>query len=305
MSQNSINHHYVPQGLLKKWYIKNSSEKNKGFWKYQRNRSGEVILIPTPSSTKSSCSKKDLNTTYQNVFSVTQEVIVDSNSIENELAKLDSDALDEINKILASKNNISEEKSNFLVEELTRDKLNTEAKVLLAKFILSLHFRHPETLELVKKIVEDKGESYYTFLTQILKEYNIQDHLKFLSKNMNLHSMMRILNAPENYSHLVKMSWMIVVFNNDFLFSGEKPLVINFSKNETKPNEGFALSLSPTVLLIGIDPKFFENNFKGFQDFINAFVVSYNLIVCEQSRYAISSYELDEELKDIYLSALK
>ncbi|MNC69252.1 hypothetical protein D3C75_1199220 [compost metagenome] len=101
------------------------------------------------------------------------------------------------------------------------------------------------------------------------------------------------------------MELVPVVFEDDFLFSGEKPLVLNFCKDEIYPSLGFALSLSPTVLLIGIHPKLFKNNHKDFLDFISKFVVSYNGIVCEQSRYAISSYELDEESKDIYLSALK
>lgn len=117
--------------------------------------------------------------------------------------------------------------------------------------------------------------------------------------------MMMTLNVPENYSNLVSMSWMTVVFNHDFLLSGEMPLVIDFSKNGIRPNLGFALSLSPTVLLIGLHRKLFENDFNGLVSFINKFVLDYNGIVCQQSRYAISSHKLSDDLVDIYLSALK
>ena len=292
MSQDSINHHYVPQGLLKNWYIKDFKGKNQGFRKYQRKYNGEVSLIPTLRSTKSSCSKEHLNTTYQNVFSVTKEVIEDSNSIEDELARLDSDALVEIQKILESPN---ERILNLQVEE----------KNILAKFILSLHFRHPETLEFSKQMVEKNAKDSLDFMLENLEKYDIGHHLDIFKKNVNLSTMMDTLNNPENHQHIVNMNWIVSVFEDDFLLTGEKPLVINFNKNEIRPDLGFALSLSPTVLLIGIHPKLFENNFKGFQDFISKFVPSYNGIVCEQSRYAISSHELDEELVDIYLSALK
>ena len=292
MSQKSINHHFVPQGLLAKWYIKNSNHQNKGFWKYQRKYNGEVSLIPRPSSTQSSCSGNHLNTTYKHLFSVTQELVEDTNSIEDELARLDSDALVEIQKILESPN---ERILNLQVEE----------KNILAKFILSLHFRHPETLEFSKQMVEKNAKDSLDFMLENLEKYDIGHHLDIFKKNVNLSTMMDTLNNPENHQHIVNMNWIVSVFEDDFLLTGEKPLVINFNKNEIRPDLGFALSLSPTVLLIGIHPKLFKNNFKGFQDFISKFVPSYNGIVCEQSRYAISSHELDEELVDIYLSALK
>lgn len=292
MSQNSINHHYVPQGLLKNWYIKNSNHKNQGFWKYQRNYNGRVDLNPNPRPTKSSCSENNLNTTYRNIFSITQEVSEDSNLIEDELARLDSDALVEVNKILESPN---ERILNIQIKE----------KNILAKFILSLHFRHPETLEFSKNMVEKNATDSLEFIFHNLDKYNISHHLDLFKKNANLSTMMRTLNNPENYQHMVNMDWIVSVFENDFFLTGEKPLVINFNKNEIRPDLGFALSLSPTVLLIGIHPKLFENNIKGFQDYISKFVLSYNGIVCEQSRYAISSHELKEELADIYLSALK
>lgn len=292
MSQKSKNHHFVPQGLLAKWYIKNSNYQNKGFWKYQRKYNGEVSLIPKPSSTQSSCSVNHLNTTYQHLFSVTQELVEDTNSIEDELARLDSDALVEIQKILESPN---ERILNLQVEE----------KNILAKFILSLHFRHPETLEFSKQMVEKNAKDSLEFMLENLEKYDIGHHLDFFKKNANLSTMMDTLNNPENHQHIVNMNWIVSVFEDDFLLTGEKPLVINFNKNEIRPDLGFALSLSPTVLLIGIHPKLFENNFKGFQNFISKFVPSYNGIVCEQSRYAISSHELDEKLVDIYLSALK
>ncbi|MCO8056084.1 DUF4238 domain-containing protein [Acinetobacter towneri] len=292
MSQKSINHHYVPQGLLKNWYIKNSNHKNQGFWKYQRKYNGEVSLIPKPSSTQSSCSVNHLNTTYRNIFSITQEVIEDSNLIEDKLAKLDSDALVEINKILESPN---ERILNLQVEE----------KNILAKFILSLHFRHPETLELSKKMVEKNAADSLEFILQNLEKYNISHHLDLFKKNANLSTMMAKLNDPENYNHIVNMNWLVTVFDTDFFLSGEKPLVLNFSKNEIRPNFGFALSLSPTVLLIGIHPKLFKDDANSFQDFISKFVLDYNGIVCQQSRYAISSKKLDEDIADIYLRALK
>lgn len=292
MSQKSINHHYVPQGLLKNWYIKNSNHKNQGFWKYQRKYNGEVSLFPNPCSSKSSCSEEHLNTTYKNIFSITQEVLEDSNSIEDELAKLDSDALVEIKKILESPN---ERILNLQVEE----------KNILAKFILSLHFRHPETLEFSKQMVEKNAEDSLEFILKNLEKYDIGHHLDLFKKNANLSTMMDTLNNPENHQHIVNMNWLVTVFNTDFFLSGEKPLVLDFSKNEIRPNLGFALSLSPTVLLIGIHSELFKDDANSFQDFINKFVLDYNGIVCEQSRYVISSHELNEDLKDIYLSALK
>lgn len=48
MSQDSINHHYVPQGLLKNWYIKDFKGKNQGFRKYQRKYNGEVSAYTYP-----------------------------------------------------------------------------------------------------------------------------------------------------------------------------------------------------------------------------------------------------------------
>ncbi|ENX02595.1 hypothetical protein F900_01041 [Acinetobacter modestus] len=309
MSQKSSNHHYVPRGLLKNWYIKNSDHKNQGFWKYQR-RNGEVSLFPNPSSTKSSCSEKHLNTTYQNIFSIAQEVIEDSDSIEDELAKLDTSALEIINEKLVSKEYIeSSENSDqssirFGILEIDSE-LTEQEKKILAKFILSLHFRHPETLELAKEMLEKEAQPTLDFLQKKLEKYGIGDHLDFYKKNTNLFTMLKTLNSPENFQHIYNMDWRIAVFNNDFLISGEKPLVINFLKNEIKPDLGFTLSLSPNVLLIGNHSLLLKDDLESLQKFINDFILDYNSIVCEQSRYAISSHELNKDLADIYLSALK
>lgn len=293
MSQDSINHHYVPQGLLKNWYVKDSKGKNQGFRKYQRKYNGEVSLFPNPCSSQSSCSEEHLNTLYKNVFSITDEVIEDTNTIEHSFHDLDTDGLVLINSVL----------------EAPREKifaLNKEEKELLSKFVLSLHLRHPETIQHAQEQLEQKANSSLKFISEKLVEYDLGNRLDYFKKNINLTTMRRTLDEPESYKLFCDMDLVAVVFEDDFFFSGEKPLVLNFCKNEVIPSLGYAISLSPRVLLLGYHPKFLKEDFAKYQDFLNKFIVSYNGIVCEQSKYIIFSGEVSEELRKIYIEdALK
>lgn len=291
MSQKSINHHYVPQGLLKKWYAKNSDKKNQGFRKYQRKYNGEVSLIPDPCSSKSSCSENHLNTLYKNVFSITEELVEDTNTIEHSFHDLDTNALVLINSIIESP-----------VDKI--DTLNSDEKSLLSKFILSLHFRHPETIQYAKNLLEQKADIYFNYISGELAKYEIENNLDYFKKNINLTSMRSILEDSESHRVFFDMDIQVVVSENDFFFSGEKPLVLNFCKDEVIPSLGYALALSPKVLLIGCHREFLKGEKIKFQDFINKFIVHYNRIICEQSRYVISTDIISEELQKMYLDGL-
>lgn len=291
MSQKSINHHYVPQGLLKKWYAKNSDKKNQGFRKYQRKYNGEVSLIPDPCSSKSSCSENHLNTLYKNVFSIKEEVVEDTNTIEHSFHDLDTDALVLINTIIES----PKEKINTL---------NSDEKSLLSKFILSLHLRHPETIQHAKNLIEQKADTHFKYIAGELEKYEIKNHLDYFKKNINLTAMRSILEDSESYRLFFDMDLVVIVSEDNFFFTGEKPLVLNFCKNEVIPSLGYALSLSPKLLLIGCHREFLKGEKIKFQDFMGKFPVKYNRIVCEQSRYIISTDVLSEELQEMYLDGL-
>lgn len=290
VSEAKINHHFIPQGLLRNWYCKDLSKgKNKGFRLYKRNFHGEIQLLPNLMSSKSSCSEKHLNTTYCKLFSESNEFVEDTDSIEDELGKLDNDGIEIINKILASN-------KQEVLEDLSENDRN-----ILSKFIVSLHLRSPETIKYAKALIAKNAKDEINYINMFAKSLKLDEHSELFQKTISMKTMMDTLNMPSSYQHVKNMNWLLIENEESNFFSGERPLIVNFSKDERELNLGFALSLSPAILMIGIHKKILDGNFEKQIEFIQNFTPYYNDLVCKQSKYIITSKELPEDIFKIYV----
>lgn len=286
MTESKKNHHFVPQGLLRNWYSTHEGVKNKGFRKYQRIHSGEIVLNRNIISTKSTCSQENLNTTYTNLFLLDQEYELDTDSIENELAEIDSKGIETIHKILLS--------NSF-------NNLNNADNENLSKFILSLHLRHPEMIQSVIEDVTEKGAHILKIIKKNIEKQEYLNHIDLMQRNNALNSITNILEVKENYEHIMQMNWFLISAEGIEFFSGEKPLIVNFSENERIFSFGFALALSPTTLMIGVDSRIFLEGEVKMEDLFQFIAPHYNLLVCKQSKYIITTKELPEELFEIFV----
>lgn len=278
MSQARINHHYVPAGLLKKWYGDHIEGRNDGYRKYERNHEGEIKLNPHNISANSNCFEKDLNTTYFNLFSHNQELIKDTNSFEKELGDLDTKGLEIINKILKANDNFKEGDKDIFQQ------LDTEQKKLLCKFLLSLHVRHPKTLEHVRGVVKKHASSAIELIKSYADQINLSEHAEFYHKTSNLIAMREILNKESSINAIFSMNWYLIEAQTVEFFTGERPFITNFKENDFEIQVGFAVSLSPKVLMIGMHKKLLEGDLIKQINYIQEFVPFYNILVCKQSK---------------------
>jgi len=285
MAESKKNHHFVPQGLLRNWYTEHDGE-NQGFRKYQRNYSGEIVLNKNIISTKSTCSQENLNTTYTKLFLLDQEYELDTNLIEDKLAEIDTKGVETIQKILSIK---------------SFNNLNSSDKESLSKFILSLHLRHPKTIESVMDDVSERGAQIFDIIKKNIEKQENFSHIDLMQRNNALISMIDILRNKENYEHILEMEWFLINSEGIEFFTGEKPLIVNFSENERIFSFGFALALSPTVLMIGADRRIFGEGGVKKQQLFEFIAPHYNLLVGMQSKYVITTKALPEELFDIFI----
>lgn len=285
MPKNTNNHHFVPRGLLKKWYSHNPDE-NKGFKKYVRNNENKFVLHNKIGSVNSTGSEFHLNTTYKGLLRADEESIEDKDTIENELEKLDDKAIKVINLLNKT-------------EDLA--KLSESYRMILSKFIMSLFMRHPQTIHEAKNMILNEGVSKINIIENAATNFNRPEQKDELLKTINLTSMLDTLNEKETYFKIFNMRWHLVKAIDIEFFSGHKPLVINFGKSNKKFEKAFGLSLSPKLLLVGMEKRLFNGNKYKQNKKRDEFSKKYNYYVIKQSDYFIASKELtDEQYKTIF-----
>ena len=285
MTESKKNHHFVPRALLKNWYSHNPDENN-GFKKYVRNNENKFVLHKKIGSVNSTGSEIHLNTTHKGLLRADDESIEDTNTIENELEKLDDKAI----KII-----------NLLKETENLDRLSGNNRELLSKFIISLFMRHPQTINIAKNMVLNKGASEINIIENATKNINRPEQKDELLKTINLTSMLYILNKKETYSKVLNMKWELVQAKDIEFFSGHKPLVINFGVSNKKFEKAFGLSLSPKLLLVGMEKNLFDGSKYKRDKKRDEFSKKYNYFVSKQSDYVVVSKELtDEQYKTVF-----
>jgi hypothetical protein len=255
MSNNPINHHYVPVFYLQRW----ASGKDKRLWYYQKNVKGNIVERRI--GPKSTGYEPSLNTLKAKEFSG-----INSNQkyfIEHKLAALDSDASRILDK-MTSKGIPS---------------LSVREKTTWLNFVFLLIERNPQRINTIEK----EGENILKdVIDDSMKKWGNHDqwnHTYEILKSSEFtynHARIRLndfLKDSASLSEQFIQNWLIVQTQTPFeFFTTNFPVIVEVSKNSSDEISFIEMPLSPQELWICA-----PSNFQFDKELIKLLVITLNI----------------------------
>jgi hypothetical protein len=161
--------------------------------------------------------------------------------------------------------------------------------------------RHPDTINSVMSESSEKADKALNIIKKLAEDSGQIHQLEHFKRNFTLNSMLGVLNEPETYLRIARMKWLLIEAEGIEFFTGEKPLVANLRENERELKFGFGLALSPSVLFVGLHTELFKDKLKEEAKVIGNFAITYNIYVCKQSKYVITTKELSKDHFELFI----
>lgn len=275
-TNRSQKHHYVPKFYLAKWRV----EGNDFFWVHTKTAFNEIKTGLKPPSSISF--ERGLYATSPESFPFDTPA---SNEIEKDFFRKIDDAASIVHLKLLNEGVAA---------------LSPNERYEWALFINSLLERSPKRINNVLARAKNEAPQLMSKYQQNLKLNsagfdNLLQKLDMdaLTRNAILFAMVQWIIDPPTLQYFMNMEWMIIAQppGEDHFLTGDYPVVVNGTTEETSPIFIMSIAISPTKILIMYkNPEVFD------EDSLRHLAVIHNILIATQTeKFLVSSKVLTDD----------